>query len=148
MSRARTAPRRARLWHLGAIARILWHESGAGQGARERLSELALLARLIRAGKVRIMPARRGARGFIIRDGTRIHALYTHPRARGQGIGSRLIGEAQEAAQRLELWTGQDNRAARAFYARHGFYPAMLSNGQGNDEGRPDVQMIWERNAP
>lgn len=119
-----------------------------GKSARARLSELALLARLVRAGKVRVVTARRRARGFIIRDGARIHALYTHPRARRQGIGARLLGEAQAGASRLELWTGQDNRTARAFYARHGFYPARLSNGAGNDDGLPDVQMIWERNAP
>lgn len=144
---ARPGP--ARLWHLGAIARILWLDTGAGKGAWARLSELILLARLVRAGKVHVLPARvAGTRGFIIRDGARIHALYTHPRARRQGIGSRLLAEAQTCAPRLELWTGQDNVTARAFYVRHGFYPARFSNGLGNDDGLPDVQMIWERNAP
>ncbi|WP_137699542.1 GNAT family N-acetyltransferase [Marimonas lutisalis] len=138
-------PRRARLWHLPAIARILWRETGWPAARR---ADLALLARLIRRGQVRVVAGPAGPRGFIIRDGALVHALYTHPRARRQGIGSRLLAEAQEAAHRLELWTGQDNGAARAFYARHGFYPAMLSNGEGNDDGVPDVQMIWERNAP
>ncbi|WP_372609752.1 GNAT family N-acetyltransferase [Aquicoccus sp.] len=143
-----TRPGRARLWHLAAIARILWSGAGTGKGAKARLSDLVLLARLVRAGRVRVLTASAGTQGFIIRDGARIHALYTHPRARRRGIGSRLLSEAQAGAQRLELWTGQDNRAARAFYARHGFYPARLSNGSGNDDGLPDVQMIWERNAP
>lgn len=147
---SRPAPRsgRARPWHLSAIAGILWSETGTDKGVRARFSELVLLARLVCAGKVRVLTARTGTRGFIIRDGARIHALYTHPRTRRQGVGSRLLREAQAGAVRLELWTGQENRAARAFYARHGFYPARLSNGLGNDDGLPDVKMIWERNAP
>ena len=144
-------PRRTRLWHVPHMARILWAEHPrAGHGAR--LGDLAALARLALGGK--IMHVRgagrrgRGLGGFLARDGARIHALYTHPAARRQGIASRLIAEAQTAAHRLELWTAQDNAAARALYAAHGFYPVALSNGQGNDEGRPDMRMIWQRSAP
>jgi GNAT superfamily N-acetyltransferase len=142
-------PRRARLWHLPPVARILWAATrDATPPVRSRVTDLALLARLIRRGQVRLMPGPRGPRGFIARDGARIHALYTHPEARGQGIGSRLVAEAQATSPRLELWTGQANARARQFYARHGFYSARLGRGLGNDEQAPDVHMIWQRNAP
>ena len=140
-----TAPRRARIWHLFAVARILW--ATAGCGSRSRRGDLALLLRLIRRGHVRLVPRLGTPQGFIIRDGTRIHALYTHPQVQGRGIGSLLLAEAQETVHRLELWTAQSNQHAREFYHRRGFYPAQLSSGQGNDDGQPDVMMIWQRNA-
>ncbi|WP_322866452.1 GNAT family N-acetyltransferase [Aquicoccus sp. G2-2] len=139
--------RRARLRHLPAIARILWADLPRSS-AREKLGDLRILARLIRRGQITQSPGRFGPRGFLIRDGVRIHGLYTHPRARRKGIGSRLMTEAQATQARLELWTAQSNAQARAFYAAHGFYPAALSNGQGNDEGQPDMRLIWERTAP
>jgi GNAT superfamily N-acetyltransferase len=139
--------RPARLRHLPAIARILWADLRR-QSARERLGDLRLLARLIRRGQVTQSPGPFGPRGFLIRDGARIHALYTHPRARRQGIGSRLIADAQAAQHRLELWAAQSNAEARAFYAAHGFYPAALGFGEGNDEGQPDMRLIWQRTAP
>lgn len=144
-------PRRARLWHLRPVARILWastRDNTVTRQARSRVTDLALLARLIGRGQVRVLPGPRGPRGFIARDGARIFALYTHPASRGQGVGSRLVAEAQATAPRLELWTGQSNTTARGFYARHGFYPARLGQGLGNDEQAPDVHMIWQRNAP
>ncbi|MDQ2091894.1 GNAT family N-acetyltransferase [Marimonas arenosa] len=141
-------PCRARLWHVLRLARILW-AAVPRRDWRARLGDLVLLARLIRRGQITHVPGRLGPCGFLARDGSRIHALYTHPRARRTGVASRLMAEAQTAAQRLELWTAQDNAAARAFYAAHGFYPVNLScEGQGNDEGRPDMRLIWKRNAP
>lgn len=140
-------PCRARLWHLPRLARILW-SAAPRDTHRERLSDLATLARLVRRGQITHVPGRLGPRGFLARDGIRIHALYTHPKARRQGIGSRLLGHAKRSAPRLELWTAQDNEPARAFYAAHGFYPGALGFGQGNDEGQPDMRLIWQRNAP
>ena len=140
-------PRRARLWHVPRLARILW-SALPRHTVRAHLGDLRLLARLVRRGQITHVPGRFGPRGFLARDGARIHALYTHPRARRQGVGSRLIADAQATAHRLELWTAQDNAPARAFYARHGFHPVALGFGQGNDEGLPDMRLIWQRNAP
>lgn len=140
-------PRRARLWHVPRLARILWSASPRSSGA-ERVRDLATLARLVRRGQITQVPGRFGPRGFLAREGVRIHALYTHPNARRQGIGSRLLGHAKRAAPRLELWTAQDNEPARRFYASHGFYPTALTFGEGNDEGQPDMRLIWQRNAP
>lgn len=140
-------PRRARLWHLPRLARILW-AANPRQHRRDRLDDLRVLARLLMRRQIVHVPGRGGSRGFMARDGERIHALYTHPNARRQGIGSHLLRHAQRQNARLELWTAQDNHPARALYAAHGFYPVALTNGQGNDEGQPDMRLIWQRNAP
>jgi GNAT superfamily N-acetyltransferase len=52
--------------------------------------------------------------------------LYVDPAARRRGLGDALVRLALEAARargarRLELDTSEDNEAARALYARHGF---------------------------
>ncbi|MDU8928655.1 GNAT family N-acetyltransferase [Alisedimentitalea sp. MJ-SS2] len=140
-------PRHARLWHLFRLARILW-SAAPRRSLRARLGDLKLLARLIRKRQITHVPGRLGPRGFLARDGNRVHALYTHPDARRQGIASLLMHEAKRQAERLELWTAQDNTQARAFYVAHGFYTASLGFGQGNDDGLPDLRMIWEKDAP
>ena len=141
------APRQARLWHIFRLARILW-SAAPRRSLRARLGDIRLLARLIRKGQITHVPGRLGPRGFLARDGQRVHALYTHPGARRQGIASQLVAEAKTRAGRLELWTAQDNSPARAFYAAQGFYPAGFGFGQGNDDGLPDMRLIWERDAP
>lgn len=140
-------PRRAQLWHLPRLARILWAATPRNS-AKERLGDLSALARLVRRGQITHVPGRIGSRGFLARDGARIHALYTHPKARRQGIGAHLLGHAKRTSPRLELWTAQNNEDARRFYSAHGFFPAAFSFGQGNDDGEPDLQMIWQRSAP
>ena len=140
-------PRRARLWHVPRLARILW-SAAPRRSLRARLGDLRLLARLVARGQITHVPGRLGPRGFLARDGVRIHALYTHPRARRQGIGTRLLAHAQRQSVRLELWTAQENLPARRLYTAHGFYPVALSFGEGNDDGEPDMRLIWQRNAP
>ena len=144
---AGSKPRRARLWHVLRLARILW-SAAPRRSMRARLGDIRLLVRLVRKGQITHVPGMLGPRGFLARDGERIHALYTHPRARRQGIATRLMNEAKTRAKRLELWTAQANLPARAFYAQHGFYAAALTNGQGNDDGLPDMRLKWERDAP
>ena len=66
-------------------------------------------------------PARpSGVAGFIIRDGTRVHALYVAPDRRGQGIGRALLAEAKTRAEMLDLWVLAGNLPARAFYLAQG----------------------------
>ena len=141
------ASQTARLWHLPRLARILWAATPR-QSHRARLEDLQALTRLVLRGQITHVPGRLGPRGFLARDGARIHALYTHPNARRQGIGAYLLGQAQRQSPLLELWTAQENHPARSFYAAHGFYPVTLSYGQGNDDGQPDMRLIWQRNAP
>lgn len=75
-----------------------------------------------------------------------IDQLYVAPEHQGRGLGSRLVGLAQErSAGDLQLWTFQVNARARAFYARHGFREVELTDGSTNQEREPDVRLRWTR---
>ena len=142
----RQTPRKARLWHLPRLARILWAAEPRAR-KRECATDLTALARLIRRGAILHIPGRTGPKGFLALEGQRIHALYIHPRARRQGLASRLMAEAQSRTHRLDLYTAQSNTPARAFYAAHGFHAAEFTLGEGNDDGQPDLRLVWTRNA-
>jgi hypothetical protein len=51
----------------------------------------------------------------------------------------------QEGRSRLDLWTFQQNAAARRFYEGRGFKPVEMTDGSGNDERVPDVRYRWIR---
>lgn len=75
-----------------------------------------------------------------------IDHLYVHPDFHNRGLGAALIQTARHsphAANGLQLWTFQANTGARRFYARHGFTEIELTDGQGNEEKRPDVRLAW-----
>lgn len=82
--------------------------------------------------------------GFLSLDSHDVRALYLAPEARGRGIGRALLGHAKAARNRLELWTFEANGRAVAFYERQGFRVAQRTDGSGNDEGLPDLRLIWE----
>ena len=105
----------------------------------------AFLAGLILEMQVTTARNVRGPHGFLARDGETVHALYLAPKARGKGVGKRLIDRAKEETGRLTLWTFQANIRARAFYAREGFREVELTDGAGNDERLPDVRLTWSR---
>jgi GNAT superfamily N-acetyltransferase len=83
--------------------------------------------------------------GFLARREGFIHALYLDAHARGLGIGRRLVAAAQAAVDELTLWSFQANAPALAFYAALGFAEAERGDGSGNDEGLPDVRLVWRR---
>ena len=83
--------------------------------------------------------------GFIARQDEDIQALYVASDARGRGVGKALLDHLKRRHGRLVLWTFQANEGARRFYGREGFREAVFTDGQGNDEKLPDLQMIWER---
>ncbi|WP_439521630.1 GNAT family N-acetyltransferase [Marivita sp.] len=83
--------------------------------------------------------------GFLARNADDIHALYIAPTARGQGIGSQLLGDAMLHEDKLTLWTFQANTRAQTFYKRHGFSEVDRSDGAANDEGLPDIRYQWQR---
>ena len=137
---------RARLWHLPHLARILWAFTRATPWlprVRSPRDDLRALAWVTRRGWVRIVRDRSGIAAFIVRDGSRVHALYVAPARRGQGYGGALLAEAKGAVDALDLWVLERNVAARAFYAAQGFREAARGQGMGNDEGLPDILMIW-----
>ncbi|WP_375553516.1 GNAT family N-acetyltransferase [Roseovarius mucosus] len=137
---------RGRLWHLPRLAMILWAFTRATPWlprVRSHWDDLRALARVIRWGWVRVIREQGRVAGFLVRDGDILHALYVHPVLRGQGFGRALLAEAKAEAGVLRLWVVEANSAARAFYARQGFVEAARSAGLGNDEGLPDILMVW-----
>lgn len=70
--------------------------------------------------------------------------LYIAPGRQRAGLGTQLLDEAKRiGGSPLRLWAFQRNLAARAFYRRHGFVDEELTDGAANEEGEPDVRMIW-----
>ena len=88
----------------------------------------------------------RGGRvvGFVALHEAWVEHLYVEPALWRQGIGAALLRHAQAACpDGLQLWVFQRNTAAIAFYERHGFRIAELTDGAGNEEREPDARMIW-----
>jgi ribosomal protein S18 acetylase RimI-like enzyme len=74
-----------------------------------------------------------------------IFSLYVHPRAQGQGVGTRLLAHAlgalaADGLTAATLWVFEANHSSRAFYARAGW----TANGRRRVEpefGEPEVQL-------
>ena len=135
--------------HIGHVPRLLAILWAFTRGTawlptvRSRFTDLRMICTVLRRGWVRV--AYEGARpvGFIVREDSRIHALYVHPKAQGRGVGHALLQEAKAEVGHLDLYVLQQNRGAWAFYAREGFAEAGRGIGAGNDENLPDLRMIW-----
>jgi GNAT superfamily N-acetyltransferase len=70
--------------------------------------------------------------------------LYVVPAQQGRGIGGALLARAMnENPAGLSLWAFAVNHRAIAFYARAGFAEVHRTDGSGNEERQPDVQMHW-----
>jgi len=74
-----------------------------------------------------------------------INHLYVLPEAQGRGTGTALLGVAQRAFDRLQLWTFQRNMQARRFYEARGFALVRTTDGAGNEEKEPDALYLWTR---
>jgi GNAT superfamily N-acetyltransferase len=87
-----------------------------------------------------------GARliGFVAFRPDWIDQLYVLPHAQRRGTGTALVGIAQAAFPRLQLWTFQRNSSARRFYQARGFVLVRETDGAGNDEKEPDALYLWE----
>jgi len=115
-----------------------------------RAQELGFAGTMIDRGWVTVIEPEgegQGIAGFLAMDNGFIHALYIARDWRGQGLGQSLLDDAKTLSSRLELRTFQHNHAAQRFYVRAGFQEVGRGDGADNDEGLPDVQMVWERNA-
>ena len=91
----------------------------------------------------------RGILGLLTREPGWVDQLYIDPVAQGEGIGRQMLELAMtlEPSGELQLWTFQANDRARPFYARNGFVEVELTEGGGNEEGQPDVRLVWRRDA-
>jgi GNAT superfamily N-acetyltransferase len=110
-----------------------------------RAEDIAHAARMIDLGRVYVAEDNGTVVGFCARNGDDLDALYVAADKRGQGVGAALLRHAQNAVDRLELWTFQANAGAQRFYLRHGFVEVQRTDGSGNDERLPDIQYEWQR---
>jgi putative acetyltransferase len=73
-----------------------------------------------------------------------IRQFSVFPGFQRRGVGAALLAKAQERSpDRLRLFTFQRNRAARAFYEKHGFVAAALGVSPA-PELEPDVEYRWQ----
>lgn len=128
---------------LGAILSEFIDDTDWMPRIHTRAEDIAFAAQLIRGHKVFVIGAVRPV-GFIALDQGSVDAFYVQKDQRGIGHGSKLIIHAQSLYQQLTLWTFQQNSQARKFYAYHGFDEVEFTNGAANDEGLPDVRLIWK----
>ena len=129
-----------------ALARILgdWvRETGWMPVLHTREEDLGFLAHLIGTTEVTLAEDG-GPSGFLALDGEDVRALYLAPEARGQGVGRALLDQAKAGRTRLSLWAFEANPRAVAFYQREGFRVAERTDGSGNEEGLPDLRMLWD----
>ncbi|WP_050931083.1 GNAT family N-acetyltransferase [Aestuariivita boseongensis] len=112
-----------------------------------RAEDLSFAADMIDRGWVTVLEHQGRVQGFCARDGAVIHALYIDMGARGRGFGGALMSDLQAREGHLSLWTFQANLPAQGFYRHHGFTEVERTDGAGNDEGLPDLRLVWERSA-
>ena len=88
---------------------------------------------------------------FCVRENdgvARLRMFLIEPRARGLGLGRRMLDECLEFAKaagyrRMVLWTHESHRAACALYAKAGF--RMTSSTPAEAFGQSVVDQTWER---
>lgn len=82
--------------------------------------------------------------GYLVLDPEWLDSLYVRPDLTGQGIGSALLELAQSLRpDGFGLWVFETNVRAREFYRRHGLHEVRRTDGAGNEEQAPDVEMVW-----
>lgn len=144
------ALRKARSTDAGSVGGILTEFAGQTPWMPKLHSgaeDIAHAGRLIAKGWVTVAVMEGQVVGFAARDGGDLDALYVLASARGTGVGTALLRRMQADHPVLSLWTFQANERAQRFYRRHGFVEGQRSDGARNDEGLPDVQYHWQREA-
>ena len=85
--------------------------------------------------------------GFLSKMGEHhIGALFVFPDRQGQGIGSKLLCDAQKHQSQLTLSVYTENEKACRFYKRHGF--TILCEEESDFIGHLQYQMMWKKTNP
>jgi len=76
-----------------------------------------------------------------------LRLLLVEPKARGSGLGTRLVDECVRFAGRagyrkITLWTQSELRAARRLYQAAGFH--VVRNERNHSFGKDLVSETWE----
>ncbi len=91
------------------------------------------------------------AGGFLEPNGSSVVAtvfgVWVEPVRRGHGVGGGLVDAVVQwavgrGAQRVQLWVTEDNNAARALYARHGFACSGERKALRSDPSVSEVLMV------
>ena len=80
-------------------------------------------------------------------------SVYVAERARGQGVGTRLLGALVRRSEETGLWTLQagvfpENEATLALHAKHGFREVGRRERIGRMAGRWRDTLLLERRSP
>jgi chorismate mutase/GNAT superfamily N-acetyltransferase len=87
--------------------------------------------------------------GYLVLDPEWLDSLYVRPDVTGQGIGSVLLDLAKGLRPAgFGLWVFVSNVRAQAFYRRHGLVVVRRTDGSGNEERSPDLEMAWMGQDP
>ena len=96
------------------------------------------------ANQMYLAEAGGAAAGFIAFANGWVNHLYVAPQFQGRGVGTQLLGIAQQANPSLQLWVFEVNEPAIRFYEARGFRLVERTDGAGNEAKRPDVRMRYD----
>ncbi|KQW52101.1 MULTISPECIES: GNAT family N-acetyltransferase [unclassified Roseateles] len=100
-----------------------------------------------RLGSVMLVRARDEATGDVREGVAQLRLLLLEPRARGLGIGKRLVRRCSDFARgagyaRITLWTQSELTSARAIYSAEGY--ALVHSEALTSFGRQVISERWE----
>lgn len=87
--------------------------------------------------------------GFTLVTPTWLDGLYVEPGRQRAGVGTALLDLVKAGRpDGFGLWVFETNAPARGFYARHGLVELERTDGSANEEGAPDIKVVWPGRDP
>ncbi len=104
-----------------------WFEGLLGEGRETWLAE--------RGGEVV---------GYLVLDPDWLDSIYVRPDLTGGGLGTVLLDLAKSLRpDGFGLWVFVSNEGAQRFYRDRGLVELRRTDGSGNEEHEPDIEMAW-----